>query len=89
MRLVVAILLSVVLLPGPSAAQQITTGTIQGTVTDATGASMPGVNVEARHVGTHERSGIGFPSRPFQNLRRNEMPHEVKQDPTLGFSVAS
>ena len=33
-------------------AQQITTGVIQGTVTDATGALLPGVTVEAVNVGT-------------------------------------
>ena len=32
---------------------QITTGAIQGTVTDATGALLPGVAVEARSVGTN------------------------------------
>jgi hypothetical protein len=53
MRIVVGILLSVVLLPGRATAQQITTGTIQGTVTDASGASMPGVSVEARNVDTN------------------------------------
>ena len=39
--------------PRGSAAQQITTGVIQGTVEDATGGSMPGVTVEARHVATN------------------------------------
>jgi outer membrane receptor for ferrienterochelin and colicin len=39
----------------PAAAQtQITTGVIQGTVTDATGASLPGVTVEARNVATNQ-----------------------------------
>jgi hypothetical protein len=32
---------------------QITTGVIRGTVTDATGGSLPGVAVEARHVDTN------------------------------------
>ena len=35
-------------------AQQITTGVIQGTVTDATGAGLPGVTVEARNVDTNQ-----------------------------------
>ena len=34
-------------------AQQITTGTIQGAVEDATGASLPGVSVEARNLDTN------------------------------------
>src|SRR5688572_22391466 len=38
----------------PAFAQPITTGTIQGTVTDATGASLPGVTVEARHQDTNQ-----------------------------------
>ena len=38
----------------PGFAQQITTGTIQGTVADATGASLPGVAVEARHQETNQ-----------------------------------
>jgi len=38
----------------PVAAQtQITTGVIQGSVSDATGAMLPGVTVEARNVGTN------------------------------------
>ena len=32
---------------------QITTGAIQGTVTDTTGAALPGVTIEARHIGTN------------------------------------
>ena len=39
--------------PLRAAAQQITTGVIQGSVADATGASLPGVNVEARNVDTN------------------------------------
>ena len=41
--------------PPVSAAQQITTGAIQGTVTDATGSTLPGVAVEARHIDTNLR----------------------------------
>ncbi len=36
-----------------SAQTQITTGVIQGTVTDATGALLPGVTVQARNAGTN------------------------------------
>ncbi len=36
-----------------ASAQQITTGVIQGSVADATGASLPGVTVEARNVDTN------------------------------------
>jgi hypothetical protein len=38
---------------GIARAQQITTGAIQGTATDATGATLPGVTVEARHIDTN------------------------------------
>src|SRR5687767_3939251 len=42
-------------IPGFIYAQtQITTGGIQGTVTDATGAQLPGVSVEARHTATNQ-----------------------------------
>ena len=40
-------------LPLHATAQQITTGVIQGSVADATGASLPGVTVEARNVDTN------------------------------------
>ena len=36
------------------AAPQITTGEIQGTVSDATGANLPGVTVEARNLNTNQ-----------------------------------
>src|SRR5262245_60023868 len=36
-----------------ASAQQITTGTIQGTVTDVTGSVLPGATVEARNTGTN------------------------------------
>jgi carboxypeptidase family protein len=39
--------------PLVAAQTQITTGVIRGTVADATGAAMPGVAVEARHVDTN------------------------------------
>jgi hypothetical protein len=38
---------------GATAQTQITTGVIQGTVADPTGAALPGVSVEARHVETN------------------------------------
>jgi Carboxypeptidase regulatory-like domain len=51
--LMVAVLLSLVL-PQPAAAQsQITTGVIEGSVSDATGAALPGVTVEARNLDTN------------------------------------
>jgi hypothetical protein len=51
--LLVALLLSAIL-PGSAAAQsQITTGVIQGSVADATGASLPGVSVETRNLDTN------------------------------------
>jgi hypothetical protein len=50
----VGALLTFAALASPLAAQtQITTGVIQGTVSDATGASLPGVTVEARNVDTN------------------------------------
>ncbi|HEY6613808.1 MAG TPA: TonB-dependent receptor, partial [Vicinamibacterales bacterium] len=53
-RLILSLLL-VVFLPFTSAAQtQITTGVIQGSVADATGASLPGVTVEARNLDTNQ-----------------------------------
>jgi len=51
--LILAVLLSLVH-PGSARAQsQITTGVIDGTATDATGAALPGVTVEARNVDTN------------------------------------
>jgi Carboxypeptidase regulatory-like domain len=51
--LMVAVLLSLVL-PQPATAQsQITTGVIEGSVSDATGAALPGVTVEARNLDTN------------------------------------
>ena len=35
-------------------AQQITTGVIQGAVSDSTGANLPGVTVEARNLDTNQ-----------------------------------
>ncbi len=53
-RLILSLLL-VVVLPLKTAAQtQITTGVIQGSVADATGASLPGVTVEARNLDTNQ-----------------------------------
>jgi Carboxypeptidase regulatory-like domain/TonB-dependent Receptor Plug Domain len=53
MRLMFGVLFTLALAVRPGSAQQITTATIQGTVTDATGASLPGVTVEARNVDTN------------------------------------
>jgi hypothetical protein len=48
------VVFSVLLFPPlPASAQQITTGVIQGSVADATGAALPGVTVEARNVDTN------------------------------------
>jgi hypothetical protein len=53
-RLIVSTLVLLLALVRPAAAQtQITTGVIQGSVTDATGASLPGVSVEARNLDTN------------------------------------
>lgn len=53
-RLPLVVLLSVFLFPSLTRAQtQITTAAIQGTVTDETGAQLPGVTIEARNVGTN------------------------------------
>jgi hypothetical protein len=53
MRLILGILFTLVVAVRPGSAQQITTATIQGTVTDATGASLPAVTIEARNVDTN------------------------------------
>ena len=51
---VVAVLAVLVLVPFPSSAQtQITTGVIQGTVEDSTGAVVPGATVEAKNIDTN------------------------------------
>ena len=52
-RLILSALVLFLALPLHANAQQITTGVIQGSVTDATGASLPGVTVEARNVDTN------------------------------------
>ena len=53
-RLVLAIF-AVLALPVVGSAQtQITTGVIQGTVVDSSGASIPGVTIEARNVDTNQ-----------------------------------
>ena len=65
--LMVAVVLSLVL-PHPVAAQtQITTGVIQGRSTDATGASLPGVTVEARNLDTNlARTSVTDARRPVR-----------------------
>ena len=52
-RVAIALLFILALTHYTAAQTQITTGVIQGTVTDATGALLPGVTVEARNVGTN------------------------------------
>jgi hypothetical protein len=54
MRMTTGILVAVLLFASGSAAQQFTTGVIQGTVTDTTGDRLPGVSVEARHLETNQ-----------------------------------
>ena len=54
MRMTIGILVAALLFASESAAQQFTTGVIQGTVTDTTGDSIPGVSVEARHLETNQ-----------------------------------
>ena len=53
MRRIMGALTIVMLCARPGLAQQFTTGTIQGIVTDSTGVALPGVSVEARHVDTN------------------------------------
>ena len=50
----VAFLILPLTLPLRAEAQQITTGVIQGSVSDSTGASLPGVTVEARNLDTNQ-----------------------------------
>jgi hypothetical protein len=52
-RLALGTLLVLASLATAAAQSQITTGVIQGTVTDATGSVLPGVAVEARNTGTN------------------------------------
>jgi Carboxypeptidase regulatory-like domain/TonB-dependent Receptor Plug Domain/TonB dependent receptor len=53
-RLLFSCLLTLVAFAAPAVAQtQITTGVIQGSVTDTTGANLPGVTVEARNLDTN------------------------------------
>ncbi len=53
-RLIVIALIGFLVLPPRASAQQITTGVIQGSVADATGAALPGVTVEARNSDTNQ-----------------------------------
>jgi hypothetical protein len=52
-RLALGVAFLLTCLSTASAQTQITTGVIQGTVTDTTGAVLPGTTVEARHTGTN------------------------------------
>src|SRR5262245_41462268 len=54
MRMIIVCLMAALLFANGSAAQQFTTGVIQGTVTDTTGDRIPGVTVEARHLETNQ-----------------------------------
>src|SRR6266496_5422165 len=49
----ISLLVILTISPVASAQTQITTGTIQGTVTDANGAVLPGTNVEIRNLDTN------------------------------------
>src|SRR5262245_27285900 len=49
----VSFILTLLIAPAIVAQTQITTGTIQGTVVDANGASVPGANVEIKNLGTN------------------------------------
>src|SRR5436309_2426325 len=51
--LIISVLVLVALAPGIQAQTQITTGTIQGTVSDANGAALPGASVELKNVETN------------------------------------
>ena len=53
-RLILGALVAFLFLPLRATAQQITTGAIQGSVSDSTGASLPGVTVEARNLDTNQ-----------------------------------
>ncbi|SRR6266516_1241015 len=49
----ISLLVVLAIAPVASSQTQITTGTIQGTVTDANGAVVPGANVEIRNLDTN------------------------------------
>ena len=53
-RLVLALLVALAFPVITTAQTQITTGVIQGTVADTTGASIPGVTIEARNIDTNQ-----------------------------------
>ena len=53
-RLVLALLVALTLPVVTTAQTQITTGVIQGTVSDTSGASIPGVTIEARNLDTNQ-----------------------------------
>jgi hypothetical protein len=58
----VAFLILPLTLASGAGAQQITTGVIQGAVSDSTGASLPGVTVEVRNLATNQsRSQVTEP----------------------------
>ena len=49
----ISLLVILAIAPVASSQTQITTGTIQGTVTDANGAIVPGANVEIKNLDTN------------------------------------
>ena len=51
--LAATLILTLLIAANVFAQSQITTGTIQGTVVDANGAVVPGVNVEIKNLGTN------------------------------------
>jgi hypothetical protein len=57
----VAFLILPLTLASGAGAQQITTGVIQGAVSDSTGASLPGVTVEVRIATNQSRSQVTEP----------------------------
>ena len=69
-------------------AQQITTGVIQGSVSDSTGASLPGVTVEARqsrhqpgpHSGDRSRRPLRVPATAARELPRELHDRGIRDD---------
>jgi outer membrane receptor protein involved in Fe transport len=65
--------IAIVLLMASPAAAQTVTGTVQGTVTDTSGAVLPGVSIAIRHVNTGTERVLvtnqeGFYSAPFVQI---------------------
>jgi TonB dependent receptor/Carboxypeptidase regulatory-like domain len=69
MRRIVSVLLAVLVLAGSPLSAQTTTGTLRGTVTDSSGAIMPGVTVELTGAaGTHAAATDASGQYRFQAL---------------------